>query len=195
MTGRCSVENCDKPIYNKKRQLCTNCYGKWHRLQNIEHSRELERKRAKRNRAAKPEKYKNITKKSYRKNNEKRLKEKQEYYELNRDSILEYKRVYSKNPRSKKLSRAVKRKREFLKSKACPIWADLEAIKQFYLNCPEGYHVDHIIPIKHDLVCGLHTIENLQYLPSKLNIQKSNKFDGTLENNSWRQRYVSKNTT
>ena len=57
-----------------------------------------------------------------------------------------------------------------------PAWADRTLIKEFYLNCPEGYHVDHIIPLRGKLVSGLHTIENLQYLPAKENISKGNKF-------------------
>lgn len=57
-----------------------------------------------------------------------------------------------------------------------PKWADLSLIKVFYDNCPEGYHVDHIIPLQGELVSGLHTLENLQYLLAKENIQKNNKY-------------------
>lgn len=58
-----------------------------------------------------------------------------------------------------------------------PPWADTDAIKQFYANCPTDYHVDHIIPLRGKLVSGLHVIENLQYLPAKENCAKGNKFD------------------
>lgn len=60
--------------------------------------------------------------------------------------------------------------------KATPPWADKIAIRYFYVSCPEGYHVDHIIPLNGKQVSGLHTLENLQYLPAKENLRKSNAF-------------------
>lgn len=63
------------------------------------------------------------------------------------------------------------------KLKRTPKWADLGAIQQFYKNCPEGHHVDHIIPLQGKLVSGLHVLENLQYLPAAENCGKCNKFD------------------
>lgn len=58
-----------------------------------------------------------------------------------------------------------------------PAWADLEKISEFYSKCPEGYHVDHIIPLKGELVSGLHVLENLQYLPATENCSKGNRFN------------------
>lgn len=58
---------------------------------------------------------------------------------------------------------------------ATPKWANLEKIKEIYLNCPKDYQVDHIIPLRGKNVCGLHTEENLQYLTKEENLKKSNK--------------------
>lgn len=67
-------------------------------------------------------------------------------------------------------------KRRAAKWKRTPKWADLKAIAEFYANCPEGFHVDHIIPLRGKIVSGLHTLENLQYLPALENYKKANKF-------------------
>ena len=51
----------------------------------------------------------------------------------------------------------------------------MNAIKQFYEGCPQGMNVDHIYPLKSDWVCGLHTLENLQYLTALENSAKGNR--------------------
>jgi hypothetical protein len=56
-----------------------------------------------------------------------------------------------------------------------PKWADLRAIADFYEKCPKGHHVDHLLPLQGSSISGLHVLENLRYLPSKLNYRKGNR--------------------
>lgn len=63
------------------------------------------------------------------------------------------------------------------RSKRIPSWSETELIAEYYKNCPEGKQVDHILPLKGELVSGLHVIGNLQYLTVEENLRKSNKFE------------------
>lgn len=67
------------------------------------------------------------------------------------------------------------KRRDRIKNATVP-WANLEAICNFYRNCPDGFTVDHIIPLQGKEITGLHILENLQYLPMTENCKKSNKF-------------------
>lgn len=63
---------------------------------------------------------------------------------------------------------------------ATPKWLTKEhkeQIKAIYKDCPNGHHVDHIMPLKGKEVSGLHVPWNLQYLPGIVNKMKSNKVD------------------
>jgi hypothetical protein len=73
------------------------------------------------------------------------------------------------------------RQYQMQKRQAIPPWADRRAILAFYqearrLTEKTGivHHVDHIIPINHPLVCGLHVETNLQVIPAADNARKSN---------------------
>ena len=76
--------------------------------------------------------------------------------------------------RKKKLDKAIYKGRL---RKAMPVWADRQAIRHIYQNRPKGMHVDHIVPLRGEMVCGLHVENNLQYLPSEINMKKSNSFN------------------
>jgi hypothetical protein len=82
-------------------------------------------------------------------------------------------REYAKNNRP--LLNAKMARRKALQIKATPKWADLNIIKEIYKTCPQGYHVDHIIPLRGKNVCGLHVEFNLQHLPAKENLSKGNR--------------------
>jgi hypothetical protein len=83
------------------------------------------------------------------------------YYHANKEYFLFY--------------TSLRRSREL---QACPSWANLDKIKNIYLNKPNiDTQIDHIIPLKNRWVCGLHVDNNLQYLSAEDNRRKSNKFD------------------
>lgn len=121
----------------------------------------------------------------------------QKFREANRESenlrVLDYYRknndkCRAKNAEWKKanphLNTAKENKRRASKLRATPKWANLEMIESIYkesaaLSKSTGtkMHVDHIIPLKSKLVCGLHCEANLQILPAKANLSKSNRFE------------------
>lgn len=82
-------------------------------------------------------------------------------------------------------SKAIRRAAE---KNATPLWADNQYIQDLYTNCREAqsifggigldvkFHVDHILPLQHDLICGLHVEDNLQILTAQENQSKSNNF-------------------
>ena len=68
-----------------------------------------------------------------------------------------------------------KRRKEILLR--TPVWADMAKIREIYNKCPEGHHVDHVIPLQGTNVSGLHIETNLQYLSAEDNMKKGNKFE------------------
>ena len=97
------------------------------------------------------------------------------YYEANKEKLIEKAHTYYGNHKSK--YKYLSKKRKWRIKIATPSWADLNKIREFYENCPDGYEVDHIIPLRGKNISGLHVIENLQYLTKKENRAKSNKFE------------------
>lgn len=115
------------------------------------------------------------------------------YREQTRESKREYcKNWYSKNKDRIRLRQPIQDKTYYSKFKgrlkaksmkyhsnklkAIPKWANLESIKTFYANCPDGCQVDHIIPLQGKKVCGLHVENNLQYLTKSENCSKGNRY-------------------
>jgi hypothetical protein len=118
--------------------------------------------------------------KYYRENKERVTSYIYSWIKDNPDKVKEYKQAWKlRNP--DKVNAAVS-KRRAKRLNATPIWADEKKIEGFYKEAKElekktgiKYHVDHIIPLISDRVCGLHVEYNLQVLPYYENIAKSNK--------------------
>jgi hypothetical protein len=95
------------------------------------------------------------------------------YYETNKDV---YHKQYIKEHQQEYAARNAERRAR--KLRATPLWANLEKIKEIYMSCPKGHHVDHVIPLVHSHVCGLHVESNLQVILAEENLRKSNSFSG-----------------
>jgi hypothetical protein len=102
----------------------------------------------------------------YQNNTEKKLANNKQWRQDNPDVI----RLYNTKRRSQLVI-------------ATPIWSDLITIAKVYKQTTiiqeqtgEKYHVDHIIPLNHKLVCGLHVPDNLQIIKGELNMKKGNRF-------------------
>lgn len=97
----------------------------------------------------------------------------------------EHKQLYDKEYRIANLGKmnAKYTRRKIAKFQASPKWANEFFIEEIYdlAKLREKYtgikwHVDHIVPLKHSLVCGLHVEHNLQVIPAAENLKKSNNF-------------------
>jgi len=128
--------------------------------------------------------------KEYRKKNRARIREiMTKWRESNRETArLATKSWLEKNPEyhsdwantNRGKRNAYEAKRRAAKLQATPRWLTLEQlqeIEQFYINCPKGFHVDHIHPLQGDGFSGLHVPWNLQYLPALENFRKNNKLE------------------
>lgn len=78
---------------------------------------------------------------------------------------------------------ATKAKRRATELNATPPWADSWDTLPYYtearrltLETGIAHHVDHIVPLVNDYVCGLHIAANLQVITKSENLAKSNKF-------------------
>lgn len=123
------------------------------------------------------ERYREVVLQSYHRNKDNYSQSMQQYRENNREKYRILNKRYRKTENGRKLHNATEGKRRAQKLSATPKWADMDKIKQIYKNCPEGHHVDHIVPLQGKNVCGLHIESNLQYLPAEENIKKGNKVE------------------
>lgn len=115
-------------------------------------------------------------------NKERNSQQKREHYMRNKERYDAKSAEYAKTHAGWKASHCAKRRAK--KKQAMPVWAKDGYMKIFYKlakleskRTGKRVEVDHIVPLQHDLVCGLHCEDNLQLLFAADNYAKSNKFD------------------
>jgi len=123
--------------------------------------------------------------KNWRSNNRQRsLESKKNHYQKNSDSYKLRARSWELQNKDKheELAYFYCAKRRSSKKTATPPWADINSIKEIYAqalrmkNSGLDVEVDHVIPLVHNLVCGLHVAENLKIISKQDNRKKHNKF-------------------
>jgi 5-methylcytosine-specific restriction endonuclease McrA len=97
---------------------------------------------------------------TWQKNNKEKFKNSQKKYERSDKGISSCRK------------RALTRYYKFKKAREGLTKQEIKEIREFYMNCPDGYEVDHIIPIAKG---GKHRISNLQYLTPLENARKKDK--------------------
>lgn len=112
--------------------------------------------------------------------------ERKERYAADKERVRAVQKEWNVNNADK--LREMSALRRAKRNKATPPWLSADhrrQIKAFHAHANDcrvvsgqAYHVDHVVPIKHPLVCGLHVPWNLQVLPQDVNDAKGAKFDG-----------------
>ena len=106
-----------------------------------------------------------------------------ERYQRKREELIAYQTKWNKENTDKR--RAIRAKRRAMKIQATPMWVDYDKVKEIYKEAKRleeltgiQFHVDHIVPLNHKEVCGLHCEDNLQILTAIDNMRKGNEFNG-----------------
>ena len=128
-----------------------------------------------------------------------KLKLKKEWYEKNKETLVQKSRDYRKNNKDKTRQatkkweslnvakcRAKEARRRAAKIQRTPKWLNSEdhlKIEEEYMMAKkleaitgDVYHVDHIVPLRGVNVSGLHVPWNLQVLEASENLSKGNRY-------------------
>jgi len=170
---------------NKSRERCrkrknSEKFKHWLKEYRAKESTKIkEMEYAKKYRLLYPDRYKKSNKK-YRIKNKIKLKEVNKIWRLENAAKV---RLNNKNRHELLNKSTIIKNNQIIEQMNCYY----KAAKVLEYHYKEKYDVDHIIPLKNKNVCGLNVPWNLTIIPKKYNNIKKNKFDGTYNNESWRQ--------
>jgi len=161
----------DKRAKDGKQSCCKICHNAKQRS---------EQGKAKRRADYDPDK----RKESYLKHRPQALQRNRQYYQETKEQKLAYGKHHYQQNKSKYAEYTRSRQARLLQR--TPSWLSEDHRKElqdFYwlakdLTAVSGetYHVDHIVPLQGDNVCGLHVPWNLQILPADINLSKGNRY-------------------
>lgn len=106
------------------------------------------------------------------------------YRQSNREEIKRSNALWieTNRLRYRVIKNVVNAQRRAAKKCAFVSWANKKSIKSLYKEAQDltlltgiQHHVDHIIPLMSDIVCGLHCEQNLRVITATENISKHNK--------------------
>lgn len=119
------------------------------------------------------------------------------YRSRNRAKVILRARNYYRNNKDKvKVQRSVRRyglraQAKIIKYFRKELDALVQSVPEFNRADTTSLVIDHIIPLKHPNICGLHCPANLRVISASENSSKQNKWDGTYENSEWRTKWRS----
>lgn len=162
-----------KPDGRYKRGFTSWCH-ECHRERNREwykENKKRQNKKAEKWRKANPEKARDIWNRFHERHKEKRADQHADWARRNRDK-----------------RNATSARRKAAKLRATPKWVNWKKVRAIYTQAKRlqdftgvPMHVDHIVPLQGENVCGLHWEGNLQIIPASENCAKFNKWDDSVE--------------
>jgi len=104
------------------------------------------------------------------------------WYQENKQQHCENSKEWYSENKARKLATTTAREKRC--RDATPPWVNKSELQLIYLKAQQltestgiQHEVDHIVPLTHDLICGLNVPANLQVLTREENRRKSNRID------------------
>ena len=152
------------PASKSNKSYCRPCYNAWRREWRKANP-QLIRAQKERALAKDPNCFKRYDRASYWRHREKRIAKSRRWNVENKEAFA-----------------AREAARRAAQKAATPPWVNWDAVEAVYIAASERtkqtgvlHHVDHIVPLKSKIVCGLHVPWNLRVLPAFDNQSKNNR--------------------